>query len=231
MMRTPTLKAHLPRAALAATAAALLATGCAAPGPSYDYSAFKQSRPTSILVLPPLNSSPDVGASYSMLSQVTLPLAESGYYVLPVSLVDETFHQNGLHNPAEMHDVKLQKLREIFGADAALYIDIKQYGTTYAVFASESRVTAEARLIDLRSEQLLWQGSATASSAEGRNSSGGLVGLLVQAVVSQIVESVTNQSHPVAGITSNRLLAAGRPNGMLYGPRSPNYQKDGTAQQ
>ena len=56
----------------------------------------------------------------------------------------------------------------------------------------------------------------------------GLVGLLVQAVVAQIVESVTNQSHPVAGITSTRLLAAGRPSGILYGPHSPNYQKDGS---
>lgn len=206
-------------------AVAAVATGCATPTP-YDYSAFKQSRPTSILVLPPLNSSPDVAATYSMLAQLTQPLAESGYYVLPVSLVDETFRQNGLYNPPEMHEVRLQKLREIFGADAALYINIKQYGTRYAVLSSESRVTAEAKLIDLRSEQLLWQGEATASSAEGRSASGGLVGLLVQAVVSQVVESVTNQSHPIAGITSTRLLAAGRPSGILYGPRSPNYQKD-----
>lgn len=224
--RTPSIRSA--QAGLAAAfAAALIATGCATPTP-YDYSAFKQSRPASILVLPPLNSSPDVAATYSMLSQVTLPLAESGYYVLPVSLVDETFRQNGLYNPAEMHEVAPQKLREIFGADAALYINIKQYGTSYAVLASESRVTAEARLVDLRSGQSLWQGEATASSAEGRSSSGGLVGLLVQAVVAQIVESVTNRSHPIAGITSNRLLAAGRPSGMLYGPRSPNYQKDGS---
>ncbi|HAY11087.1 MAG TPA: hypothetical protein DCY18_14335 [Thauera sp.] len=224
--RTPSIRSA--QAGLAAAfAAALIATGCTTPTP-YDYSAFKQSRPASILVLPPLNSSPDVAATYSMLSQVTLPLAESGYYVLPVSLVDETFRQNGLYNPPEMHEVAPQKLREIFGADAALYINIKQYGTSYAVLASESRVTAEARLVDLRSGQSLWQGEATASSAEGRSSSGGLVGLLVQAVVAQIVESVTNKSHPIAGITSNRLLAAGRPSGMLYGPRSPNYQKDGS---
>lgn len=224
--RTPSIRSA--QAGLAAAfAAALIATGCATPTP-YDYSAFKQSRPASILVLPPLNSSPDVAATYSMLSQVTLPLAESGYYVLSVSLVDETFRQNGLYNPPEMHEVAPQKLREIFGADAALYINIKQYGTSYAVLASESRVTAEARLVDLRSGQSLWQGEATASSAEGRSSSGGLVGLLVQAVVAQIVESVTNKSHPIAGITSNRLLAAGRPSGMLYGPRSPNYQKDGS---
>lgn len=224
--RTPSIRVNR-SGFVAALAAAFLAVGCATPTP-YDYSAFKQSRPSSILVLPPLNSSPDVAATYSMLSQVTLPLAESGYYVLPVSLVDETFRQNGLHNPGEMHEVGSQKLREIFGADAALYINIRQYGTSYAVLSSESRVTAEAKLIDLRSEQLLWQGEATASSAEGRSSSGGLVGLLVQAVVAQIVESVTNQSHPVAGITSTRLLAAGRPSGILYGPRSPNYQKDGS---
>lgn len=218
--------ARVLNAGCAALIAAVLTAGCATQKP-YDYTAFKQNRPASILVLPPLNGSPDVAATYSVLSQVTMPLAESGYYVFPVSLVDETFRQNGLNNPAEMHEVKLQKLREIFGADSALYINIKQYGTSYAVLSSESRVTAEARLIDLRTEQTLWSGAATASSAEGRNSSGGLAGMLIQAVVSQIVESATNHSHTVAGTTSHRLLAAGRPSGILYGPRSPMYQKDG----
>jgi hypothetical protein len=220
--------ARLAKAGSAAILAALLLTGCAT-RQAYDYTAFKQSNPASILVLPPVNNSPEVGASYSVLSQVTLPLAESGYYVFPVTLVDETFRQNGLANPAEMHDVPARKLRDIFGADSALYITITQYGTSYSVISSESRVTAQARLIDLRSEQLLWSGQATASSAENRNSSSGLVGLLVQAVISQIVESATNASHPIAGIASYRLLAAGMPNGLLYGPRSPKYKTDGNA--
>ncbi|MFT3760460.1 DUF799 domain-containing protein [Thauera sp.] len=216
------------RTGLIAAFTALFASGCATQQASYDYSAFRQSRPASILVLPPLNGSLEIEATYSMLSQVTMPLAESGYYVFPVSLVDETFQQNGLHNPGEMHGVPLAKLREIFGADAALYINIEQYGTSYAVLASESRVTARARLIDLRSEQTLWQGSATASSAEGRNSGGGLVGMLITAVVNQIVESSTNRSHPIAGIASHRLLQAGPPNGILYGPRSPRYELEAT---
>ena len=97
------------------------------------------------------------------------------------------------------------------------------------MISSESRVTAEARLIDLRSEQVLWNGTATASSAEGRDSSGGLVGMLLQAIVSQILESSLNHSHRIAGITSYRLLSAEMPNGMLYGPRSPKYQTDGNA--
>ena len=206
-------------------AAALLAGACATPQP-YDYTAFKEARPKSLLVLPPLNNSPDVNASYSFLSHVTLPLAESGYYVLPVTLVDEMFRENGVTDPGQMHEVPAAKLKEIFGADAVLYIKIGQYGTSYSVISSESRVSAEASLVDLTSGGVLWQGSATASSAEGCSSSGGLVGMLVQAIVSQIVETISDRSHPVAGVTSMRLLSAGRPGGLLFGPRSPRFGTD-----
>lgn len=212
---------------LLAMAMALL-SGCATQTP-YDYSAFRESRPASILVLPPVNSSPDVDATYSMMSQATLPLAESGYYVFPVTLVAETFRQNGLDSPADISQLPVAKLREIFGADAALYVHVKQYGTSYAVIVSETRVTAEARLVDLRSGKTIWAGSATASSNEGNNNAGGgLIGVLVQAVVSQIVDTLSNRGHAIAGITSQRLLAAGRPNGILYGPRSPNHLKEGS---
>lgn len=206
--------------------AALLLGGCAT-RQAYDYSAFKEARPASILVLPPLNSSPDIKATYSMMSQTTAPLAESGYYVFPVTLVDETLKQNGMTTPADIHGISNDKLRDIFGADAALYINVKQYGTSYVVVASETRVTAEAKLVDLRSGKILWSGSATASSAEGDNNNGGLLGMLVKAVIRQIVETVSNQGHLIAGRTSARLLSAGIPNGILYGPRSPMYLKEG----
>jgi hypothetical protein len=216
---------------MAALALTALLGACATP-PQYDYSAFRNSRPTSILVLPPLNSSPDVKATYSMLSQTTIPLAESGYYVFPVTLVDETFRQNGMTSPDEIHQLPTSKLREIFGADAAVYINVKQYGTSYMVIASETRVTAEGKLVDLKTGQTLWSGAATASSNEGNNSnSGGLIGMLVQAVVEQIANTLTDRGHPIAGMTSHRLLAAGRPNGILYGPRSPMYLKDGSPPQ
>ncbi len=208
-------------------AAALLLGGCAT-RQAYDYSAFKEARPTSILVLPPLNTSPDIKATYSMMSQTTAPLAESGYYVFPVTLVDETFKQNGMTVAEDIHSVDSGKLRDIFGADAALYINVKQYGTSYVVITSETRVTAEAKLVDLRSGKTLWSGSATASSAEGDNNNGGLLGMLVKAVIRQIVETVSNQGHLIAGRTSARLLSAGMPNGILYGPRSPMYLKDGS---
>jgi len=203
----------------------LVLSGCATTA-GYNYSEYRQARPLSILVLPPMNSSVDVAASYGMLSQVTFPLAESGYYVVPVAVAAETFKQNGLSNPGDVHGLPIEKLREIFGADAALYIDVKEYGTSYKVIASDTAVKAQAKLVDLRSGKLLWEGEARASSQENQQNQGGLIGALVSAVLNQIMSNLTDQSTRIAAVASNRLLAAGRPNGMLYGPRSPLYQKD-----
>lgn len=199
--------------------------GCATPE-TVDYSAFKQSRPKSILVLPPINESPEVQASYSLVSQVTYPLAEAGYYVLPIALVDETFRQNGLTTPTDIQAVAPDKLREIFGADAALYITVTEYGTRYMLIASDTAVTASAKLVDLKTGTTLWTGTARASSEEGGNNGGGLIGMLITAAVKQVLNSSTDAAHPIAGIASTRLLSAGQRTGILYGPRSPKYGAD-----
>jgi hypothetical protein len=207
---------------------AMLAVGCAThQATPYDYTAFKAAKPRSIVVLPPLNTSPEVTAGYTVLSQVTYPLAEAGYYVLPVALVDETFKQNGLTTAADIHAVDPHKLQGIFGADAALYVTVTNFGASYTVVNSVVTVTASARLVDLKTGATLWTGQASANNNEGNNNNGGggLVGALVAAAVKQIINSTTDTSYPVAGVASQRLLAAGQSNGLLYGPRSVNYTK------
>ena len=214
---------------LAASACILaLFAGCANQQKSVDYSEYKQANPRSILILPPLNESPDVKATYSMLSNVTYPLAEAGYYVLPVALVDETFRQNGMTTPSDIHQLPTNKLHDIFGADAALYVTVSDYGTRYMVISSATIVTAKASLVDLRSGKTLWTGAATASSQENQNNSGGgLIGLLITAAVNQIISSVQDDAgYPIAGITGARLLTPYKNGGILYGPRSPKYGKD-----
>ena len=206
---------------------ATMLVGCASrQGPALDYTAFKQSRPRSIVILPPINESPDVLATYSMLSQMTRPLAESGYYVFPVALVDETFKQNGLTVPNDIQSVAPAKLREIFGADAALYVTVKKYGATYTILNSVAVVSATAQLVDLRTGTTIWYGAATANNNEGGNSGGGLIGALVAAAVKQIINSTADTSHPVAAKTSLRLLSAGQLNGVLYGPYLQQYGSD-----
>lgn len=211
-------------ASAAVIALALVMVGCATPPPPYDYTAFINSKPASLLVLPPLNDSPDVKASPSVWAHATRPLSEAGYYVLPVTLVDETFRQNGLSIATDVQELPAQKLREFFGADAALYMRIKSYGTKYAVVTSETRVEVEGRIVDLRNGVLLWEGKAFASSAEQQQQAqGGLVGLLVTALVKQVVGTATDAAFGYAATADARLLGAPRPNGVLPGPRSPLY--------
>lgn len=204
---------------------AVLMVGCATKAPSYDYTAFKAAKPRSIVVLPPLNNSPEVNAGNSVYAQVSYPLAEAGYYVLPVAVVGETFKQNGLTSAADIHGVDVRKLNEIFGADAGLYITIDKYGSTYTVIDSVAVVAVTAKLVDLKTGTLLWEGKASASNNEGgNNGGGGLIGALVAAAVKQILNSTTDAAHPVAGVANARLLSAGMTNGLLYGPRSVKYQ-------
>lgn len=203
-----------------------LLSACATQQPvQIDYTAFKDSRPASILILPPINNSPEIDASAAVLAQATAPLSESGYYVLPVALVVETFRENGWTTASDVHAVELPKLREVFGADAVLYLTIQRYGASYTVVDSTVVVKMDAQLTDLRSGATLWTGSAFASNANSNNQ-GGIVGMLISAIIKQIANSVSDTSFPVAGIASQNLLSAGHPNGLLYGPRSPKFQTD-----
>jgi hypothetical protein len=213
---------------LGALGLALLLGGCVTPPPAYDYTAFRASRPTSLLVLPPLNDTPDIKATAGVLATATLPLAEAGYYVLPVTLVDETFRQNGLAAPNDIQAVSITKLREIFGADAAVYLRVRQYGTAYRVLGSETRVTVDGRIVDLRNGQTVWSGSATASSMENNNNNAnqGVLGLLVTALVHQVVGNLADASFSFAATANQRLLGSPRANGVLAGPRSPRYGQD-----
>lgn len=200
----------------------LVLGGCATKAPPYDYSAYLQAKPTTLLVMPPVSESPDIKATPGVWAQATRPLAEAGYYVLPAALVDETFKQNGVDTADEAQSISYPKLREVFGADAAVYIKVTRYGTSYKLVMSETRVEVAARVIDLRDGRLLWEGKALASSAEQQQQAqGGLVGLLVAAVVQQIAGAATDAAFTYAGIANERMLGASHYNGILPGPRSP----------
>ena len=216
---------HLRIPLLTSTVAFALLGGCGSQPARHDYSAFIRARPVTLLVLPPLNESPDIKATAALWASATLPLAEAGYYVLPVTLVDETLRQNGIDMAADAQAIGLPKLREVFGADAAVYIKVTRYGTRYKVVISETLVEAEARIVDLRSGDLLWQGKASASSAEQQQGQGGLAALLITALVQQVVGTATDAAYNYAGIAGTRLLGAPRFNGVLPGPRSPDYGK------
>lgn len=110
-----------------------------------------------------------------MLASTAAPISEAGYYVFPAAVVEETFKENGLTNAADIHAVRPEKLHQIFGNDAVLYITVTEYGTSYQILDSVTTVSAKARLVDSRNGKELWSGSA--SIREGsNNSNSGTVG-------------------------------------------------------
>lgn len=207
----------------AALVGALLGTGCAT-APGYDYSAYRADPPRSILVLPPINNTVEVDAPYVYISTITRPLAEAGYYVYPVAVVDAFMKENGLPDPTEMQSVPLHKIGEVIGPDAVLYTTIEQWGQKYHVLSSDTTVEVSARLIDTDTGTLLWDGSAHA--VEGSNNGqGGLLAAVIVALIDQIVDTTADRSHEVARL-ANFNMVGDQDSGLPLGPYNPEYVTD-----
>jgi hypothetical protein len=199
--------------------------GCAANKPqSYDYSSYRQHAPKSVLVIPPMNDSVEADAPYVYLSTITRPLAECGYYVFPVAVVDALMKDNGMPTPGEMNAVPLDRIRDIVGADAVLYVNIEDWGQKYRVLASTTVVKARARLVDVETGTVIWEGNAQAAEGSG-DGGGGLAGMLVAAVVDQVVDSATDRTHGLSS-TANSIMVFDSNKGLPYGPYNPESASD-----
>jgi len=179
-----------------------------------DYSAFEQHRPHSILVLPPLNSSVDINAMPAVLAASVQPLAEAGYYIVPVTNMMEMFQQNGMMVAEDIHAIAPAKLQEFFGADAALYMQVEKYGVRYDILDSVIEVSVTAKLIDLHSGQQLWQGRV--DQVTGKSDSNSLLGRLVGAVINQIANNLSDKAWPASQQATTTLFRNNR--GLLKGP-------------
>ena len=209
---------------LLATACALgtLGAACVSAPEPYDYSLYLAHTPRSILVLPPLNESVDVDAVYTYFSTVTTPLAELGYYVYPVAMVDLMMRENGLPTPWEMHQVSLAKIDEIFGADAVMYVTIQDWGQSYQVLNSKTEVEIRARMVDVKTGQQLWSGEV---DVETNSSSGASepIGAAISALLSQIFSSKTSNLDRLSR-NANAQLFLNPGYGLLLGPHHPDYE-------
>ena len=202
----------------------LLLQGCATSPQPYDYSAYLANMPRSILVLPPTNESTEVMAPYVYLSTVTRPLAERGYYVYPVAVIDAMMKENGVPSPEDMAMVPLEKIKEVINPDAVLYMTVVEWGTKYQVFDSPTVVHLRGRLVDTDTGTVLWEGEHTVrkSSSSGQS---GLIEMLVAALINQIVSNLADPSREVAAMTNDQLFN-NQTRGLLAGERSNSYEMD-----
>jgi hypothetical protein len=208
---------------LAGVTALVLCSGCSFNSP--DYSAYLQHMPKSVLVLPPVNQTADVAASNAFISTVTRPLAECGYYVFPVAVVDRMMKENGVPTPSEMRQIPLPKLGEVFGADAVLYITIKDWSTRYVIVSSSTSVTLEYALVDVRTGTPLWHWQQTVHDNSNNSNSGNITALLVSAAVHAASNVAAGKERDLAR-KANALAFNHRGAGLIKGDRHPDSKKD-----
>jgi len=193
--------------------------------PAPKTAAFNEGRPRSILVMPPVNLSPDIMAPTTFLATSTWPLVESGYYVIPVSLSSRMFRENGITVAEDAHAIAPSRLREIFGADSALYITITRYGVRYVGVSSVVEAAASARLIDLRNGLELWSGRVSLAESSN-NRRGNFFDMLISAAFDQIANVLSDRAYDVGKTANHQMLSAGQKKGLLYGPYHSKYGTD-----
>jgi len=207
------------RLALVALLAAAL-TGCVAAAPKKDLTRFVAAQPRSVLVIPVVNNSVDLTAGDYFLSTVPIPLAERGYYVFPVNLVKRLLEDDGLADAALVHQAAPDRLGNLFGADAVLYIVIQKWDAKWVLVSTTVTVEFEYTLRDAKTGTVIWEDKETmrySSDAGG----GGLLGAIVNAAVAKAAPNYM----PLAQQANARALAYPGP-GFPAGPYRPEYRKD-----
>ncbi len=189
-----------------------------------DYGMYLDNFPKSVLVLPPINESLEVQASGMFLSTITMLLAERGYYVLPVAVVDAVLKDNGLPLPPEMHQVSLEKLMDVFDPDAVLYVKIKKWTTTYLVINTTTTVVLDYRLVDTDTKLDLWRWQQ-AFQYSPSNDQSGLVGKVVVAAV-HAARSGSGRLERDVAVAANQTAFYRPRHGLLTGARHPSYEED-----
>lgn len=183
------------------------------------YPKLYKAHPVSILVLPAKNTTTSVDATDHFRYTITKPLAEKGYYVFPVHLVDSFFKSENLTNAEQIRQIPVQKLKEIFHADAVLYVDINAWDTNYSVLSSSVDVSLSFSLVDTNSREEIWQNNAYAYSYAGPDGNNGLIGLIVSTIAAAINTSVDyTELSNVSNGAGVGIMAAGK--------YSTDYKKD-----
>ena len=202
---------------IAACVALNLLSGCAVQPEKIDLSAFHTHKPRSIVIVPVLNETTEISAPSVFVSTITRPLAERGYYIFPVYLTDLVLRDFGLAEAGHIHQLDTQRLFELFGADAALFITIKDWSSKYIVLASTVVVEMDYELKDTKTGTVLWR-----SKQQVAQSSGG--GDLISMAVSTAITAMLADYLPLARQANNQAFIP--PRGLPAGPYNADYGRD-----
>lgn len=196
---------------------AVALTGCVSAPVKKDLSAFNTAAPRSILVVPAINKTLDVDAPNYLLSTMTIPLAEKGFYVFPVNTAKFILEQEGFYEGEQIHNQPPEVLANLFGADAVLYVTIKRWDAQYALITTTVTVEFDYRMV-IKDGTEIWQANQKMQYTPENNNAGGhpLVALISMAVNAAIARAAPNYM-PLTQQANQQVFVLG-PNAIPNGP-------------
>lgn len=186
--------------------AALLLAGCAAQQPKTDLSAFNAAKPRSILVVPAANKSLDVDAPNYLLTTLTVPLAEKGYYVFPVHTAKTVLEQEGFFDGDQVQRQPPEALAKLFGADAVLFVTINRWDAKYAVLATTVTVDFDYRLV-YKDGTEIWKANKKMQYSPQQQNTGNPLANLIASAIAAALERAKPNYLPLAQAANVQVLS------------------------
>lgn len=167
-------------------------TGCAVSKvPKGDlYPEMYGEMPKVILVVPAINHSTAADAPNLYSSTVAQPLANAGFYVLSTEITRKFFENEGLTTGEQLTAVPYQKFREVFGADAVLYVTIEKWDTNYFVLGGNVTVGISYAMKSTKTGATLWSyANQMVVDTSGDSNNSGLLGALIATAIKTSTQS------------------------------------------
>ncbi|ACJ28244.1 Lipoprotein, putative [Shewanella piezotolerans WP3] len=199
---------------------ALLISGCAATTTTKE-AAFPEmysdvNRQT-MLIVPVINETTAAEAPDFLNATVAQPLANKGYYVLPVPIVSNIFKEAGIVDGTQLKGIPFSTYKDKFGAESILFIKLKTWETNYMVISGNVTVGMEYVLVSADTNNVLWSYQNTFVLDTSSSSGNILADLVVTAITTAATDYV-----PVA-----RRVHANAVTTLPVGEYHPKHLQDG----
>lgn len=170
-------------------------------------------KPKSILVLPAINHTTSSIAPEIYAQTISKPLIEQGYYVFSPMLVDKFLKSENLYEPNIINNIPIQKLRDVFGCDAIMYIEINSWDTVSNLLTSTVSVEIVLRLVNAKDGDTLFTKYVKANITKG------ITPTSTFAMLTSILSTISNATtdYQTLAIICNNIGLADIPSGIYKG--------------
>jgi hypothetical protein len=177
-------------------------------------------KPLSILVAPAINKSTAADAGELINVTLTQPLADNGFYVVPIAIVSEIFQSEGIVAGEQLLAAPMSVFSENFGADAVLFVTINEWDKNYYVVGGNVTVGMSFVLLSTKDREVVWSYDAqVVLNTAGQSSGSLLVDLISTAVNTAIADYI-----PIARQVNSIAIST-----LPFGQYHPRTGQDGEA--